>query len=52
MVKKAVIEISLVDESVEKADKEIEKEIFNDLSEGRLVIPWCKKVEKVTVTQA
>jgi uncharacterized OB-fold protein len=52
MVKKAVIEISLVEESVEKANKEIEKEIFNDLSEGRLVIPWCKKVGKVTVTQA
>ena len=52
MVKKAVIEISLVEESAEKANKEIEKEIFNDLSEGRLVIPWCKKVEKVTVTQA
>jgi hypothetical protein len=52
MVKKAIIEISLVEESTEKANKEIEKEIFNDLSEGRLVIPWCKKVEKVTLTEA
>jgi hypothetical protein len=52
MVKKAIIEISLVEESTEKANKEIEKEIFNDLSEGRLVIPWCKKVEKVSVTEA
>jgi hypothetical protein len=52
MAKKAVIEISLVEESAEKANKEIGKEIFNVLSEGRLVIPWCKKVEKVTVTQA
>ena len=52
MVKKAIIEISLVEESTEKANKEIEKEIFNDLSESRLVIPWCKKVEKVSVTEA
>jgi hypothetical protein len=51
MVKKAIIEISLVEESTEKANKEIEKEIFNDVSEGRLVIPWCKKVEKVSVTE-
>jgi len=47
MVKKVIIEISLVEESAEKANKEIEKEIFNDLSEGIPVIPWCKKVEKV-----
>ena len=51
MVKKVIIEISLVEETAEKANKEIEKEIFNDLSEGIPVIPWCKKVEKVTVTE-
>ena len=52
MVKKVIIEISLVEETAEKANKEIEKEIFNDLSDGIPVIPWCKKVEKVTVTEA
>jgi hypothetical protein len=52
MVKKSIIEISLVEESSEKANDEIASEIFDDISEGRTIIPWCKKVEKVTVTQA
>lgn len=52
MVKKVIIEISLVEESAEKANEEIEKEIFNELSGGIHVIPWCKEVEKVTVTEA
>jgi len=48
--KKAVIVIRLVDESVEKANEEIEKEILQELSaEPR--IPWFKTVEKVTVTE-
>jgi len=50
MRKKAVIKISLVDESAEKPNEEIEKEIFEELSE-HVRIPWCKKVEKVTVTE-
>jgi len=52
MAKKVIIEISLVEESVEKANAEIEKEILDELYGGILVIPWCKKVEKVTVTEA
>ena len=52
MVKRVVIVLSLVKESAEIANKDIEEEIFNDLCEGRQVIPWCKKVEKVTVTEA
>jgi hypothetical protein len=52
MVKKAIIEISLVEESSERTNDEIANEIFDDISEGSSVIPWCKKVEKVTVTQA
>jgi len=48
--KKAVIVVRLVDESVEKANEEIEKEILQELStEPR--IPWLKSVEKVTVTE-
>jgi hypothetical protein len=44
--------VSLVDESVEKANEEIEEEIFEELSKGLPKIPWCKDVEKVTVTEA
>jgi hypothetical protein len=52
VVKKALIEISLVEESSEKTNDEIASEIFNEISEGRTVIPWCKQVEKVTVIEA
>ena len=52
MSKKATIVISLVEESVEKSSEEIEREIFDELSKGLPKIPWCKKVEKVTVTEA
>lgn len=51
MDKKAVIVISLVEESVEVANEEIEKDIFEQLSKGFPKIPWCKKIEKVTVTE-
>lgn len=47
MTKKAVIVISLVEESIE----EIEKEILEELSKGLPKIPWLKKVEKVTVEE-
>jgi len=50
MVKRADIVISLVEESAEKANEEIEKEIMEELSKGPAKIPWMKKVEKVTVT--
>ena len=52
MAKKAIIVISLVEESVEKANEEIEKEILEELSKGIPRIPWLKNVEKVTVTDA
>ena len=52
MAKRVVIVLSLVEESIGKANKDIEEEILNDLCEGGQVIPWCKKVEKVTVTEA
>lgn len=50
MDKKATIVISLIKESAEKANDEIEKEIFEELSEDLPKIPWSKTVEKVTVT--
>ena len=49
LVKKAVIELSLVEESVEKSSQEIADEIFADISKGRITIPWCKQVTKVVV---
>jgi len=52
MPKKAVIIISLVEESAEKANEEIEKEIFEELSKSLPKIPWFKRVQKVTVTGA
>ena len=51
MSKKVMIVVSLVEESAEKANEEIEKEIFEELSKGLPRIPWFKEVEKVTVTE-
>jgi hypothetical protein len=49
MVKKAVIEVLLGDESVQATNKEIESEIHEQLSQNLHVIPWAAKLEKVTV---
>ena len=49
MSKKVLIEMSLVDECSERTNQELVDEIFNELHEGRTVIPWCKKVDKVAV---
>ena len=51
MVKKAVIVISLVEETVEVANEEIERDIVNELSREPTKIPWLKEVQKVTVTE-
>jgi hypothetical protein len=45
--KKVVIVFSLVNESAEAKNAEIEKDIMDELSEG--IIPWCKQLEKVIV---
>ena len=50
MVKKAVIVVSLVEESNEKPNREIEKEIMSELSKEPARISWLKKVEKVTIS--
>ena len=49
--KKATIVIRLVEESTEKSDEEIEREILEELSKHPPTIPWLKKVEKITVTE-
>ncbi|MGD8543868.1 MAG: hypothetical protein PVG48_01965 [Candidatus Bathyarchaeota archaeon] len=51
MVKKAVLLMRLVEESVERTNEEIEREIFEELSEGLSKIPWVAKVKKVTVSE-
>jgi len=51
MGKKAIIEIVLVEESSEKPNKEIWKEISEELSENLYVIPWAAKIEKMTITE-
>ena len=50
MVKKAIITIRLVEESAEKPNVEIEKEILDELS-AEPKIPWFESVEKITVVE-
>lgn len=50
-LKKAVITISLVKESDEVANEDIEREILEDLSKDLPKIPWLQKVEGVTVME-
>jgi len=50
--KKAIIVVSLIDETVRKTNKEIEKEIMDELSRHPPLIPWLKKVEKVTIEES
>jgi len=52
MVKKAVIKVLLVKESAEKTNKEIEREILEEVSENLRMIPWAARTEKVTVTSS
>ena len=51
MAKKAIIVVSLVEESEDKSNSELEKEIFEALSTPPPKIPWMKNVEKVTVIE-
>ena len=52
MGKKAVIVVSLVEESAEKLNEEIEKEILEELSKHPPAIPWLKEVKEVRVKDA
>lgn len=52
MPRKIVIMVmSLVDESLEKPNKDIEEEILKEFKD-ELRIPWVEKVEKVTVLES
>jgi len=47
--KKAIIEISLVNESIEVRNEQINEDIIDELSES--TIPWCKRIERVIVEE-
>lgn len=49
--KKVVIVINLVEESVEKENEVIEKEILQELTYDLPIIPWFANLEKVTVVE-
>ncbi|MCL6578386.1 MAG: hypothetical protein K6T73_03255 [Candidatus Bathyarchaeota archaeon] len=51
MVKKAVIVITLVEESALTRNKQIEQDIINELSNEPAKIPWLKTIEKVIVVE-
>jgi len=48
--KKVTLVIQLVEESAEKTNVEIEKEILDELS-AEPKIPWFESVEKITVVE-
>ena len=50
--KKAVITILLVEESQEKSNEELQKEIFESLLKSLPMIPWFAQVEKVKVMES
>jgi len=49
MTKKAIITITLVEESREKSDKELRKEIFDELTKAPAKIPWMKDVKSIEI---
>jgi hypothetical protein len=51
LAKKAIIIVALVEESEEKENEELEREILAELSKVPHVIPWMKKVLKVEVAE-
>lgn len=51
MAKKAIIEILLVPESLDKSSKEIEEEILKEFREGFLMIPYSDRIEKIKIVE-
>jgi len=52
MVRKVIIEILLVPESLDKSPDEIEDEISKELREGFLMVPWGAEIEKIRVVDS
>lgn len=51
MTKKAIIVIKLVEESKSKSNRELEREIYSELSKLPRKIPWMESIEKVIVVE-
>jgi len=49
MVKKAIIEVSLVDESHLTANREIEDEIALELTRNLQAVPWAERIDRIRV---
>ncbi len=47
--RRAIIVVSLIEESSEKSDEDIEKEILEELKNEVLFTPWVESIERVTV---
>jgi hypothetical protein len=51
MVKKVIIEILLVPQSLDKPSDENEDEILKEFREGFLMNPWGYRIEKIKVAE-
>jgi hypothetical protein len=51
LAKKAIIVVALVEESEEKENEELEREIFEELSKAPHAIPWMKQMKNVEVVE-
>jgi len=51
MVRKVIIEILLVPESLDRRSREIAEDILKEFREGFLKIPWGYEIEKVRVVE-
>ena len=47
--RKVMIILSLIEESQEKTNKELQKEIMEELSE--VCFPWCKGIEEIKIIE-
>lgn len=48
-MQKIIIELSLVKESIRRTKSEIIKEIVQAFENDNIMIPWCEKVERITI---
>jgi hypothetical protein len=49
MSRKVIIELSLIEESNNKPENNIIKDIVSAFSKEDFVIPWCKQFEKIII---
>ena len=48
-MKKVIIELSLIAESRTRTEKEIINDITQSLTKEEIIIPWCNKIEKISI---